>query len=460
MDEARLEQPKTSIIVMSASGKPISVCGFEETRVPRVCGLVQALRATVTTVAELGDIRRIQSREEQILFVSAQSVTLVATGSRDVSEKYMMLTLEYIYSLIICALTEQLHAWYNQNPALDMLAVLDETTSTSLPALIESLEQNPTCFFSMGIPMFGPLTADIRARVSEHMMDLFRGSIFGFLVVGRDHKVVSLVHRDDGTLHPADFHLLQLILKQKELTRSDLWFPICFPRFHSKGFLHCYTHCLDVSADLSIILLATDGSTQQFQTFCRMADNFRSSIGLPKRPTMRCLADSIEEVSSDDSMPEKDYVQVSLDGDQILPYLPETFIGAQLLQEIDDAKRHQASAAICGTHKKEVLCMCIRSSGAEAKRQQSDPPQVYISENVQHLWKERLNVFQSLCLSKRTSSTSLEGKRYTQTRRPNIVSSCPTMELLKSNADVMDEVFTECIGNQIYLSIARAPIEL
>jgi hypothetical protein len=75
--------------------------------------------------------------------------------------------------------------------------------------------------------------------------------------------------------------LLGFMGRHQGLYSSELWLPVCLPRFNSTGFLYFYTHCLDVETKLVIVLASQHGTTEQFQIFREAAAIIRRKLSLP-----------------------------------------------------------------------------------------------------------------------------------------------------------------------------------
>jgi hypothetical protein len=107
-------------------------------------------------------------------------------------------------------------------------------------------------------------------------------TVFALLVAG-NKKLISIV-QPRHTPHQLSCFDLQLLLRfchshHPGLITSELWFLICFSRFHLHSFLYAYTNCLDRDTNLMLILLSQENSTQQFQLFRRATIVARQQLG-------------------------------------------------------------------------------------------------------------------------------------------------------------------------------------
>ena len=72
---------------------------------------------------------------------------------------------------------------------------------------------------------------------------------------------------------------------------------MCLPRFNSSGFLYAYTNCLDPPSKLTVILLSSHNTTDQFQILRAASQRIRESLNLPS------VSDSILTIVKDDILP-------------------------------------------------------------------------------------------------------------------------------------------------------------
>jgi len=135
---------------------------------------------------------------------------------------------------------------------------------------------------------------------------------------------------------------------------SEMWLPICLPRFNASGFLYCYTNCLDANTDTVLALVSEIGTTEQFQAFRGAAATIRSELGLKSSPSSSSVLEILDSgtsfvnsrgggagpASAENTETEKmatdvewrrteestnnsdeDYVDASGDGDKMIPYV-------------------------------------------------------------------------------------------------------------------------------------------
>ena len=116
------------MIVMSEAGKPIFARRGKEEEISRLCGLFQAIRASVNGNKSftLGEIHSLRSGQLCVVFMTVGSITLVAVSSAENSgtELYLKLQLEYVFATLIFTLTEQVQSVYQHNPSFDLRSML------------------------------------------------------------------------------------------------------------------------------------------------------------------------------------------------------------------------------------------------------------------------------------------------------------------------------------------------
>jgi hypothetical protein len=136
--------PDPHVIVMTHAGKPIFSTWPSNTneQLNNVCGLIQALRASILNDEALGhgeELQFVKMMNCDICFWTVGAITLVAVsknahgmvegGDSCATEAYLRLLLEQIYCGMIFLLTDSLQGQLMQNPNLDMGRILGSTSS-------------------------------------------------------------------------------------------------------------------------------------------------------------------------------------------------------------------------------------------------------------------------------------------------------------------------------------------
>ena len=284
---------KNNVIVMSEAGKPIYSRHGSEEAIARQCGLFQAIRTAINgnTAIDLGEIHSLHSGKLCIVFMTIQSITLVSISRIDEeglveTETFARLQLEYIFAQLIFTLTEQIQTIFISNPGFDLRTMLTSSDGLIQGILDESgPDGNAGQFLVAGVQSLFPVSHNLRDQASRTLQSIgnkTENTFFALLVVG--NKLLSLVQPGfrPHQLRVSDLHLLlNFIAKQPGLFSSELWIPMCLPRFNSSGFLYAYTNCLDVKSKLTLILISPLNTTEQFQLFRTAASRIRDGLGLP-----------------------------------------------------------------------------------------------------------------------------------------------------------------------------------
>jgi hypothetical protein len=140
-------------------------------------------------------------------------------------------------------------------------------------------------FLVAGVQSVFPISHKVRNKVSLTLQSIgskMENLAFALLVVG--DKLLSLVQPSyrPHQLRVSDLHLiLNFLSKQPGLLTSELWIPMCLPRFNSSGFLYAYTSCLDVDSKLTLVLISSHSTTEQFQLFRAVSSRIRDEFGIP-----------------------------------------------------------------------------------------------------------------------------------------------------------------------------------
>lgn len=343
------DEIECNVIVMSEAGKPIYARFGTEEELARICGLIQAIRMSLVDPSlELGDIQSLQSGSLKLVFMTVQSITLLAVSrlgrhGEVETELAMRLQLEYVYGALLLTMTEQVQSVFLQNPNFDLRESLGATESIITEILDEASPTNGNCgsFLTGGIESVFPITPELRDNASQVLLEAGEqtdNTVFAMLVTGK--KLLTVIQPKHGPhqLSSFDLHLLINFVNQRPgLLTSELWFPVCLPRFNSSGFLYVYSNCLDSNTKLTLVLVSQANSTDQFQLFRTAAFAIRKNLGLPAvvGSVLRILDPSnmgAELASRDDVAwrrsldfdqvnSEEDYVDASLDGGGMIPYV-------------------------------------------------------------------------------------------------------------------------------------------
>ena len=338
------------------------------------------------TGTSLGEIQSIQTNSSLLVFSHVGAMTLVAVvASLDGKNKgkttrttrtavaaveaQVRLQLEYLYSQLVFRFTDQIQQAFAHNTSFDVQSLLvgtdegwihailnDSFLDTTTPStaeirpndnqhhpLHEEQQHTRVPLFLCANPSLAPLSTATRRRISHVLQQIGQqteNTLFAILFV--DTQLVCLVQPDYGPhlMRCTDLHmLLHFIGQRRERFYSDLWLPVCLPRLHSSGFLHCYTRCLhrlstgNGNDGLLLALLSPLGTTAQFEAFRQAANNVAQQLELPSS----CAGDNIntetrhnhlvsprsQEIEDDDEEAvnsDDDYVDASGEGDQMIPY--------------------------------------------------------------------------------------------------------------------------------------------
>jgi hypothetical protein len=376
-----------NVIVMSESGKPIFSRFGDQGKIARICGLVQAVRTAIhgsKSTLGLGEIQSIRSSRLCIVFMTVESITLVSISERTKSnvgnenengnidvmetEAYGRLQLEYVYAHIILMLTNNVQKIYENNPAFDLRSMMNSSDNLLRGILDESgPEGNAGPFLVSGVQSCFPLSYKVRHKCSKVLQSIAgrmeNNTAFALLIVGDRLLAVVQPSFRPHQLRVSDLHLiLNFINLQPGLISSELWIPMCLPRFNSSGFLYAYTSCLDIPSKLTLILLSSHNTTEQFQLLRAASKNIRESLGLPSvsDSVLTIVEDEPKSISSstdvawkrtsesfDNSTTDEGYVNISTD--MIGNYTSTTSImeEGELLRQVRQSLQLSSLDRIC-----------------------------------------------------------------------------------------------------------------
>ena len=320
--------------IFTDAGKPV-FCSSDEHESVRLCGFFQAM------ISSMQGFRSLVTESQRIVMKQAGSLTLVGMGGVD-EELWLSLQLEYLHSLVVFAVTNRIQSVLQQNASFDLQSMLGSQTT-----LMTSFLEDRTLVAPMllgAVPILSPMDHLIRNRASEALRSIRDDSIV-FAILFVDNRLVTMVQPAfrEHQMPASDLVLLLRFLQTQDLN-SECWLPVCLPRFHCNGFLHCYATHLE--GDLHLALLTQ--SVEQLPLLREAGLHLRRRLGISR----------------------DDYVDASGDGDQTIPYVSDE---DRLLSEIRAAKaetlsfeqgthlmvRWDASIGVRGTA--GHLCQCLVS---------------------------------------------------------------------------------------------------
>lgn len=291
-----------NVIVMSEAGKPIFSRYGSQGEVARQCGLIQALRTAVNVTNStlgLGEIQSIHSKNLCIVFMTVGSITLVNTLEENKTnpdngatklidtEAFGRLQLEYVYANLIFMLTSNIQSAFVHNPGFDLRSMINSNDNLLRGLLDESgPEGNPGPILVSSVKSCFPISYRVRQKASKTLQSIAgrvdNNIAFALLLVGDKLLTVVQPSYRPHQLRVSDLHLIiNFIEKQPGLASGEQWIPMCLPRFNSTGFLYAYTHCLDIESKLTLILLSSHNTTEQFQILRTSSQKIRENLNIP-----------------------------------------------------------------------------------------------------------------------------------------------------------------------------------
>ena len=271
------------ILIMSQAGKPIFSTSGDAESLAKMCGLIQAIRISVMDPkSNLGDIQMLKTTRNDMVFMSVGSLTLVAISDSQSTIAHLKLQLEYMYSHIIFTMTNQVQAVFAQSPGYD----LDISDSAFQHVFNDVSVTAPQNCLTGGAQVVGPFSAKLRENCSNILHTVGKktpNTVFALLLVG--NKILTIVQPSyrPHQLKSSDLQLIiQFVHHQPGVLTSELWFPVCLPRFNASGFLYAYTKCFDKTKKLSLVLISQINTTQQFEEFRQASIRIRCELDIPE----------------------------------------------------------------------------------------------------------------------------------------------------------------------------------
>lgn len=485
-----------NVIVFSEAGKPIFYQHGSEQDVARQCALFQSIRTAVNGNKSLGEIHSIHSKELLIVFMTVGSITLVSISQLEKDTKGMETTvfarirLETVYSQLIFTLTDQVQTILKTDPSFDLGTTLSASNNLLHGILDESDlgMGNPGPFLVGSVQTVFPISKRLRDKASRTLQDI-GGAIpnmaFAILLVG--DKLLTIV-QSPFRRHQMRVSDLQLVInfirKQSNHSSSELWVPMCLPRFNSSGFLYSYIKCIDTTSKLCLVFISSHNTTEQFQLFRKASVRIQEELVL-RADTASVLSvaterrkgsDDVAWERHDDSLDEE-YVTIDYERQPeslIIEEIRESYelssyaiLAERYFEEEEEPLLHflfrvdipiEASSRHLSSEGKGELSQCISPT----------LPTVFSDE----VSRRRLfAMYQKLCLRLRlgcaTEESSMDALDMISNDSvtnidqgfPSISKSCPSMGLAESPPNIHGVTYT-AEDNKIFLAMNGRGFEL
>jgi len=263
-----------------------------------ICGCVQALIASSSLIDSCGNggdknsidpdssLSFIRAGKTKIVFLSTGSLTLLAISKEGsyITEAYMRIQLEYVYSQIIFALTIQIQDIFEKDPGFDLRSKLGSTDEIIINRILDEANNNVGCFLLSSIEII-PLPYKIREDTSNIISSVCQkfSALFAFILC--QGRFVSIAQPKSKSSHLCGSDLLLIInfvKSQPSLTTNESWFPLCLPRFHASAFVQAYACCLNEETGLSLILVSEKKTLEQFEHLRSAASVIRMELDIPQ----------------------------------------------------------------------------------------------------------------------------------------------------------------------------------
>lgn len=174
--------------------------------------------------------------------------------------------LEYIHLQILSIVSSnQLSRVFQRRSNFDLGRLL-EGTENLIKHLINRCQDDFSYFTSTLQPL--RLPPALRDEAAAALMppsrfkvrpraDFADGQDLLYVLLVAGNNIITLLRPRKHSIHPSDLHLLLNTLSSSStLQSSEIWIPICFPKFNPAGFVHAYvSYILD---DIGLIFVSAD----------------------------------------------------------------------------------------------------------------------------------------------------------------------------------------------------------
>ncbi|CCE65007.1 hypothetical protein TPHA_0J01860 [Tetrapisispora phaffii CBS 4417] len=259
--ESKLNKIQKNFFMLTAAGKLIYSYLGKERELISLMGILNTI-VDFFKINNNKDIQTIKYDSGSLVFLNKSPIILVGYTKKGESTSEISDQLDFLYSYLISSLTEkQIVKLFDKRENFDLRNYLEASDFTNLNELCSLLTDKLYPDVHLGALESLPFKdSNIRNKIhdlmSKHLLkesDLSRGILLYGLLVYPNNKLISVLRPKSHTLHTTDLQLLFYSIFHRFKTKGDnnrldiddnsnkeLWIPMCFPKFNSKGFLYCY----------------------------------------------------------------------------------------------------------------------------------------------------------------------------------------------------------------------------
>ncbi|XP_053959622.1 vacuolar fusion protein MON1 homolog A [Anastrepha ludens] len=275
---------KKHIFILSEAGKPIYSLHGNEDKLATLFGVIQALVSFVQHGQDA--ITSIHARGIKFVFLTRNTLTLVAASRTNMSVPQLQHQLSDVYNQILSTLTyKHVTRIFETRKNFDLRRSLAGSERLIYHLLANDssnkrVTNNVFTFLTNSIRVM-PLSSTVRSSiVSAIQSNCSKIKDLVFAVLIANNKLISLVRMKKYSIHPADLRLVfNLIECSESFKTSENWTPICLPKFDMNGYLYAHVSYLTDDCQACLLLLSVDPNV--FFTLSdakrRITDKLRSS---------------------------------------------------------------------------------------------------------------------------------------------------------------------------------------
>ena len=274
-----------NILIFNRAGKPIYARYGKDEEISNVCAILQAIISTSEN--EHNSIQSIHAGKLQMIIHSIQQIILVIIhkSNQPKSELFLRMILEYVYAQIVFTLTDQIQEMISLRSNLDYCTLVGRSATNHLNTMLHQIQTDPAPYLLSAIPILYPLDHFLRHYTSKLLQNIgtTTNGILYAIMMAHD-KLITLVQPKytPHQLFVSDIHLILTFVKSQLpfLLKNEAWLPLCLPFFHSDGYMHAYTTCLDNETGLILMLISNNETQQQFDMFRNAANQIKQELNV------------------------------------------------------------------------------------------------------------------------------------------------------------------------------------
>eukprot|EP01105_Mastigella_eilhardi_P015264 TRINITY_DN3476_c0_g1_i1.p1 TRINITY_DN3476_c0_g1~~TRINITY_DN3476_c0_g1_i1.p1 ORF type:complete len:661 (+),score=157.78 TRINITY_DN3476_c0_g1_i1:264-1985(+) len=258
------------VFIVSDAGKPIYSRYGDELR---LAPFFASLSAMWSYVEDMGDtLRYFTAGDRHFVFYRRGPIIYVTISCTGEPVHQLVRLLKYVNYQIVAILTfTGINKLFTKRPDCDLRRLLTDR-HRHLDRLVHELNINPSLMLHAVHPL--RLPAHLRTAISQALLAARDPELY-IAFLSRGFQVIHYASPKKLRLDPTDFHVTINYVNSNSFKASEVWFPLCLPKYNDGGCLYAYAKY--VLADVCLVMLSANAGA--FYKLHDCANKFITSMG-------------------------------------------------------------------------------------------------------------------------------------------------------------------------------------